>query len=265
MKAILVVSFGTTHEDTRVKNIEKLEDGIAKTSGRKVYRAWTSRMIIERIRERDGVKIDTVREAMDRMKDGGVTDLIVVPTHIINGVEYHQMLRDMEEYRPYFHSLKVTSPLLTEDSDYERVCTILCAEFQDYFRSNGLSQEEFAIVLMGHGSEHFSNSAYAALDYRFKDMGQEHVFVGTVEAYPDVETVLKHVKHSKYRKVLLTPFMLVAGDHAKNDMAGDEEESWKSVFEKEGYEVHCLVKGLGEYAPVREMFAKRVREAMQEE
>lgn len=265
MKAILAVSFGTTHEDTRIKNIEKLEEEIAKQSGRKVYRAWTSKMIIQKVQKRDGIKVDTVGEAMERMKMDGVTDLIVVPTHIINGIENNHMLCDMEKYRSYFRTLSVTTPLLTFDSDYTRVCEILGEELQSCLKKSGHNPKEFAIVLMGHGSEHYANSAYAALDYRFKDMGQRNVFVGTVEAYPSVETVLEHIKQTEYRKILLTPFMLVAGDHAKNDMAGEEEDSWKYLFEQEGYEVHCLVKGLGEYASIREMFVNRVLKAIKEE
>lgn len=262
MKAILVVSFGTTHEDTRIKNIERLESEIARATCLPVYRAWTSKMIIERVRKKDGIVIDNVQDAMERIRQDGVTDVVVVSTHIINGIEHHNMLCDIKAYESDFTSIRVTTPLLTSDCDYERVCDILHEEYLRYFEEHSLFGDEYAIVLMGHGSEHFSNSAYAALDYRFKEMGHSHIFVGTVEAYPSVETVIQQVKHTKYRKIFLTPFMLVAGDHAKNDMASDEEDSWKCMFEREGYEVHCLVKGLGEYEKIRAMFIERI--AMQE-
>lgn len=262
MRAVLVVSFGTTFEDTRVKNIEKLEKEIEKFSGCKVYRAWTSKKIIRRVLQRDGLQVDTVDEAMKRMQADGVTDMIVVPTHIINGIENNQMLCDLQQYQTFFHSLKVTDPLLTRHEDYVRVCEILGTECKQYLSEIGEDASDYAIVLMGHGSEHYANAAYAALDYCFKDMGWDNFFVGTVEAYPYVETVGKRLQKERYRKVLLTPFMLVAGDHAKNDMAGDAEDSWNTFFEREGYAVHCLVKGLGEYKSIRVIFVERVQKAM---
>lgn len=123
-------------------------------------------------------------------------------------------------------------------------------------------EHDAALVLMGHGSEHYANSAYAAMDYMFKEQGYSHIFVGTVEAYPDVNTVLKQLAKTACKKVLLTPLMVVAGDHATNDMAGDEEDSWKTVFSQAGYEVSILLKGLGEYPDIRRLYVEHIKEAM---
>lgn len=254
-KAVLVVSFGTSYKETREKTIDKIEEDIQKAyKDYKVYRAFTSKMIIKKLKKRDNLHIDTVEEAVQRMLNDGIKELIIQPTHIINGLENDFMIEDLRKYRKEFDSIRIGSPLLTNTDDYRELVRILENNF------NGVPKNE-ALVFMGHGSSHHANAVYPALDYMFKDHGFKNFFIGTVEGYPEIDTVIKFVKEFKPKKVHITPLMIVAGDHAQNDMASDEEDSWKTLFEKEGYEVECLVKGLGEYEEVRNMFVNHVNEA----
>lgn len=255
-RAILVVSFGTSYHDTREKTIDKIEEDIQKAyPDYKIYRAFTSKMIIDILRKRDNIHIDTVDEAIRRMIIDGVTDLIIQPTHIINGIENDFMLEDLRRYKDKFATLKVGSPLLTSTADFKELVAIL----EDNFKN--VNKDE-ALIFMGHGSSHHANAVYPALDYAFKDHGFKNFFVGTVEGYPEIDSVIKFLKEFKPKKVHLTPLMVVAGDHALNDMASDEEDSWKTLLENEGYEVDCIVKGLGEYPEVRDMFIKHINDAV---
>ena len=254
-KALLVVSFGTSHEDTRRKTIDRIEAALAAAfPDRSLYRAWTSGMIIRKL-AKNGTQINTVSEAMEAMLRDGVTDLLVQPTHILNGVENDNMIRDISAYCDRFERLEFAAPLLSSDDDMQRVVEIFADRFSDL-------SEDTALVLMGHGTSHYVNPVYAALDYRFKECGHDSVFVATVEAYPALENLIALLKaQSRIRKVLLTPFMIVAGDHAKNDMSGDEEDSWKNQLAKAGYSVECCVRGLGEYDEICDLLVDHARQA----
>ncbi len=252
---ILAVSFGTSYPDALVKNIQAIEDAVGSAfPGLPVRRAFTSGMIIRKLKQRDNVHIHTVTEALKSFLADGFTDLIVQPTHIINGIENDAMLKDLAAYREQFHSIRVGKPLLTEPSDYQALIDALAAEF------SGLKGDEF-LVFMGHGTEHHANAVYPALDYMLKAGGFENIYIGTVEGYPDLPLVKELVRKRAPKKVLLAPLMIVAGDHARNDMAGEDEDSWKNEFLREGYEVSCLLKGLGEYEAVRQIFAEHARKA----
>lgn len=256
-KGILVVSFGTSHEDTRAVTIDAIEKEIgAAFTDCKIYRAWTSKMILARIEKRDHIHYDNVAEAMERMKKDGITDVIIQPTHVMNGVENDLMKKDVLAYADYFQSVKFGAPLLTTEEDNEYVVKAVADE------SPVIKDKETALVLMGHGTEHYANAVYAALDYRFKDMGYENVIVGTVEGYPEIDQVMKQIGKCGVKKVVIAPFMIVAGDHAKNDMAGEEEDSWKNIISKAGYEVQTVLKGLGEYESIRKLFVEHAREAV---
>lgn len=258
-RAVLVVSFGTSHNDTREKTIGAIEDLIADAwPDRGMYRAWTSGMIIRKLRERDGREIDTVAQAMERMLADGVSQVTVQPTHIVNGIENDRMKRDVLAYGNRFDSIRFGAPLLTDDTDSERVITGLMEEF-------GQLEPETVLIFMGHGTTHYANAIYAALDHKFKDMGFPNVFVGTMEAHPSIETLKRLVKEGGYRRVILTPFMIVAGEHAKHDMARDDGKSWKCQLEAEGLMVSCVVKGLGEYRSIRRIFLEHARAATEEE
>ncbi|NCC44681.1 MAG: ATP-binding cassette domain-containing protein, partial [Clostridia bacterium] len=209
-KAILVVSFGTSFNPTREKTIDKIESRIGEHFPEyKIYRAWTSKMIMAKILKRDGVKINNVKEAMAQMKEDGITDVIVQPTHVINGIENDLMKEDALSYQESFHSISFGTPLLTSESDGWDMIKAIHQEFPS------LADDE-ALVLMGHGTTHYANSIYAALDYSFKDKGYKNIFLGTVEAYPSMETLLKLIKVQNPKRIYLAPFMIVAGDHAQN-------------------------------------------------
>ncbi|MEG0935867.1 MAG: sirohydrochlorin cobaltochelatase [Clostridia bacterium] len=253
---ILVVSFGTSYNDTRDITIGAIEEKVASAfPDYEVRRAFTSGIIIKKLAARDGLVILNVTQAMDKLVADGVKQLVIQPTHVMNGFEYDEMISAITPYQDKFESFKVGVPLLTSISDYQDAVSEIMAETP--------SDEGQAIVFMGHGTEHFANATYAALDYRFKADGYQNVFVGTVEGYPDLAAVMKAVASSGATKVKLLPLMIVAGDHANNDMAGDDKDSWKTQFKAEGYEVDCVLKGLGEYAGIQDHFVEHVRAAIE--
>lgn len=252
-KAILAVSFGTSHNDTRKITIDTIEKDMQDAfPAYSLYRAWTSKMIIKKVNSRDGVHIYTVKEAMEQMLQDGITDVLIQPTHVINGIENDLMKEDALAFQEQFHSISFGDPLLTSEQDNLAVIDAITSEFKD------LTKDE-VLVLMGHGTTHYANAIYAALDYTFKDKGYQNIFLGTVEAYPTMESLLKMVHAYQPKKVVLAPFMIVAGDHAKNDMASNEPDSWYSQFKAEGYNVEPVLKGLGEYPGIRKLFIEHLK------
>ena len=255
-KAILVVSFGTSYEHTRKMTIDAIEEAIGNAHpGYRIYRAWTSKMILKKLKKRDNIHYDTVTEAFQRMRDDGITDVVVQPTHVINGIENDLMTQEALAFRTDFHSILFGDPLLTTHEDSNYMIEAIRSEF------SGLADDE-VLVLMGHGTTHYSNSIYAALDYMFKDHGYPNIFLGTVESYPSMESLLHMIREYQPRRVVLAPFMIVAGDHAQNDMAGDDPESWRCQIEAAGFPVSCVLKGLGEYESVRKLFLQHVEAAI---
>ena len=253
-KGILVVSFGTSHEDTRIKTIDAIENEIAKSFPQyKMYSAYTSKMIIKKLKE-SGKYILNVTEALEQMHKDGIKEVYVQPTHLINGTENDLMLEDIQEKKHLFEKVKVGAPLLNEAEDYKALVEAV------------MEQEDVApdsmIAFMGHGSSHHANSAYPALAYVFKELGYKNVALGTVEGYPAFEEMKKELDASGKKKVTLIPLMIVAGDHAKNDMAGDNEDSWKTKLEKDGYEVYCKFQGLGELSRIHELLIKHIEAVM---
>lgn len=254
-KAILVVSFGTSFPDTRKRTIEAIEKDIAEAYPEyRVYRAWTSKMIMKKLLRTENRKIFSVREAMEAMIADGISEVIIQPTHVINGIENDLMKEDALAYASSFSRIRFGVPLLTSDRDNDEVIQAVAAEYSSL-------PEGSAVVLMGHGTTHYANAVYAALDYRFKDRGYPHIFLGTVEAYPSLDSLLRQVSEQNPRSVVLAPFMIVAGDHATNDMAGDNPDSWRGKFEEAGFTVSCVMKGLGEYPAIRRILLRHVAEA----
>ena len=254
-KAILVVSFGTSYENTRKLTIEAIEHDIADAfPACPTYRAWTSKMIIAKLKKRDGLTIHTVKEALEQMLLDGITDVIVQPTHVINGIENDQMKADALSFRDRFSSIVFGNPLLTTEEDNQAIVRVVADEFRDM-------DPDTALVLMGHGTEHYANTVYAALDYRFKDMGHKNIFLGTVEAYPALDSLLRAADSFQPKKIVLAPFMIVAGDHARNDLAGAEADSWDSILKADGFETEVIMKGLGEIDAIAEMFVKHLKKA----
>lgn len=253
-KGLLVVSFGTSHRDTLENTIVQIENRLKEAfPDHSFYRAFTSGMVIRILKHRDGVQTLTVEEALSRMKQEGISEVLVQPTHVLHGVENDLMLKEIHRVKDDFKSVRVGRPLLSATSDYRKAAEELAVEL-----STG--SEEEALLFMGHGTSHYTNSSYAALEYVFRDKGYKHVYVGTVEAYPSLDTILPRLKRKAYKGICLTPFMIVSGDHAINDMAG-EEDSWRDILSREGYQVECILKGLGEYKGIQDIFIEHAREA----
>lgn len=245
---LLAVSFGTSFNDSRDITIGAIETALQNASPEyEVRRAFTSQIIIDILKERDGMEIDNVKEAMDRLVADGVKKVLIQPTHVMSGFEYDDVIAEVSEYADRFDSFKIGKTLLTTDEDYTNLISAITEETKDY------NLDGTAIVFMGHGTEHEANATYATLQQKLAGAGYDNYFIGTVEAAPSFDDVLALVKEGGYSKVVLLPLMIVAGDHANNDMAGDEDDSWKRLFAAEGFEVECVIKGLGQYAGVQEM------------
>ena len=258
-KELLVVSFGTSYNDSRRLTIGGIENRLEKDFPEwGVRRGFTSQIIIDHVLKRDNVKIDNVKEALDRAIDNGVKTLLVQPTHLMHGFEYTDLVDELAEYADAFDKVIVGEPLLNSDEDFSAVADIITEATKEY------DDGKTAVCFMGHGTEADSNEVYARMQEVLLDKGFENYYVGTVEAEPSVEDVLEAVQQGGYERVVLRPLMIVAGDHANNDMAGDDEDSWKSIFEDAGYEVVCVVEGLGQLEGIQELFSQHVQDALSE-
>lgn len=253
-KALLVVSFGTSFNETREKTIDAIEEDIRNAfPERELYRAWTSKIITAKLKERDNTVIDMPEEALESMKANGITDVLIQPTFIIPGLEYDYLKEKTTNFRKDFRSIKIGKPLLCSDEDVREAAEVIAEEFGDL--------DDEALVLMGHGVFNEKNGIYLELEKAINDTGRVKAFVGTVEAEPGLESVLDKVKTSGVKKAVLVPLLIVSGDHAINDMAGDGDESWASAFKREGIDVRCVLKGMGEYKGIREMIVRHAEEA----
>ena len=254
-QAILAVSFGTTYPDTLEKTIAATEAALAEAyPGWPVYRAFTSGMILKKLRQRDGVEIDNVAQAMARLEREGYTQVAVQSTHVMHGEEYEKMLAQLEPYKLTME-IAVGAPLLHAQADYEAVADALLSWLP-------LPGDGEALVLMGHGTAHFANSAYAQMEHVLQSRCPR-IYIATVEGYPTLDSVAEQLQRQpEIRRLTLAPFMLVAGDHARNDMAGGED-SWKEVLEGKGYEVACILQGLGECPAIQKLFVAHCGEAME--
>lgn len=256
-KELLVVSFGTSFNDSRRLTIGAIESALQEAyPDWSVRRAFTSQIIIGHVFSRDGEVIDNVTEALDRAIANGVKTLVVQPTHLMSGFEYTDLKNELAEYSDAFEKVVLGVPLLNTDEDFVRVAGAVKAATEEY------DDGETAICFMGHGTEAESNGVYAKMQQVMDDEGYENYFIGTVEAEPSVEDVLAAVQDGNYTKVVLRPLMIVAGDHANNDMAGDEADSWKGDFEAAGYEVTCVVEGLGQLEAIREIIVAHAGDAI---
>ena len=256
-QAIMVVSFGTSYNDSREITIGAIEGAIQEAFPEyDVRRAFTSQIIIDKLEERDGLDIDNVTEALDRAIEDGVKTLVIQPTHLMDGYEYNDVVDEVAEYADQFEKVVIAAPLLTSEEDFKNVAAAITEATAEY------DDGETAICFMGHGTEAESNQVYAKLQDVLTEEGYENYFVGTVEATPSLDDVLAAVGEGNYKKAVLEPLMVVAGDHANNDMAGDEEDSWKTAFEGAGYEVECLIKGLGQIESIQQMYVEHTQAAI---
>lgn len=260
-RGILMVSFGTSCKDTRNKTIGAIEAVIRQTYPHiPVYSAWTSRIIMAKLLRNTGEKIYSVDEALAQMKKDGISQVFIQTTHVINGIEYESLKKDAAAWKDSFDLIALGKPLLSSTGDMKELIRIIADEFSEILKSNKAS--ETALVLMGHGTEHHSNTGYAALDYMFKEMGYLNIHVGTVESYPSFTQIITLLKKTPVKTVHLAPLMIVAGDHASNDMAGSSRDSWNSQLTHAGYDVICHLKGLGEYPGIHRLFSKHLEEIL---
>ena len=253
-KELLVVSFGTSYNDSRRQTIGAIEDALEQAFPEySVRRAFTSQIIIDHVKDRDGEVIDNVTEALDRAVDNGVKELLVQPTHLMDGLEYNDLVTEIASYADAFDKVSIGEPLLTSDNDFSEVANAVINETAQY------DDGKTAIVFMGHGTEADSNAVYERMQGVMDEKGKTNIYIGTVEATPSLDDVLSKVQEGEYERVVLEPLMVVAGDHANNDMAGDDADSWKSTFEAAGYEVVPLLKGLGEMEKIQEIYCEHAR------
>lgn len=254
-KAVLVVSFGTSQLDTLEKNISAIEQEISRAMPEyTLRRAFTSGAIMKKLRQEDGIKIDTVQQALEKLEQEGFSRIVIQPTYVMSGEQYTKLCR---QTKPFLERMNISigTPLLTSVQDYKDTLSAMMGAMEP-------PCEDEAIVFMGHGTAHGANAAYALLDNMLRDFGWERAFVGTVEGYPELPQVIDRLRRlPQVKRVRLHPLMVVAGNHAKNDMAGMEEDSWQSLLRQEGYEVSCVLRGLGEYEPVRRLFAQHALSA----
>ncbi len=257
---ILIVSFGTSYNDSRRLNIGGIEEAVEKAfPDWSVRRAFTSTIIIKHVKDRDGEVIDNIDEALERAVKNNVKKLVVQPTHLMKGIEYEELMDAVAKYSDSFEKIVVGEPLLSSDEDFEKVAKIVSDDLKDE------NNEKTAICFMGHGTEHQSNACYSKMQETFRGMGLNNFYVGTVEAEPSFQDVIDEVKaEGKYENVILKPLMVVAGDHANNDMAGDEDDSWMSLFADEGFEVEAIITGLGMMPEIQEIYVEHINAAMEQ-
>lgn len=254
-QAILIVSFGTSVEETRRKTIDAFEMLVRRTyPDWEVRRAFTSEIIINILKKRDKIFVDTIQEALDRLKGDGFSHILVQPTHIINGIENTRMMHLLHRNKQKFQSMRIGAPLLTSAEDMKSVITGIMEDYPNLPDTTG-------VLCLGHGTDHYSNFTYPAFEYTARQLGYSRLFIGTVEGYPDIDTVLSHIRQSGCKKIILLPLLFVAGDHARNDMAGDGPDSWKSRLHANGVETECVLKGLGEYPAIQQLFLSHMRAA----
>lgn len=252
-KALMAVSFGTSYPQARA-DIAQIEAALKKTRPEyDFFRAFTSGMIIRKIAREEGISIETPETLAARLAQDGYEEIICQSLHVIPGNEYEKLCEQLESCKNRFKRLEIGKPLLWQDTDYLRCGHALLGHFPK------LAQDE-ALVFMGHGTDHQANASYALMENTFRFLGAERVYVATVEGFPNFDYILRRLHEREVNKVYLAPFMIVAGDHAQNDLAGEQEDSWLSMLQKEDYEVEVLLRGLGAFPEIAELFASHLPE-----
>jgi len=263
-KAILVVSFGSTYEDARKVTIDKIEEKINHTfADYDIRRAFTSHIVLKVLKNRDNIHIDTPEEALEKLKNEGYNEVIVQPLHVIPGVEFDYVNNVVNQYKKAktFESIVVGRPLICFKGEEDGVPDDYSIMLDSL--SNQLPQND-TVILMGHGTNHIANAVYCCFESVLRDRGFINVHVATVEGYPTLDRVIPNVKAQGSNEVTLMPLLLVAGDHAKNDMAGDTEDSWKSILEAEGFKVNIYLHGLGENIGVQDIYIQHIHDVINE-
>ena len=276
---LLVVSFGTSYNDSRVEDIKGIEDALQEAyPDWAVRRAFTAQIIINHVQARDGEVIDNMQQALDRAVENGVKNLVVQPTHLMHGAEYDEMAEVLEQYQDKFESVAIAEPMLGEVGDDATVINedkaavaqaVADAAVQEagFDSMEAAAEDGTAFVFLGHGTSHTAKVSYSQMQTQMEELGFKNAFIGTVEGEPEdtaCEAVIEKVKEAGYKKVILRPLMVVAGDHANNDMAGSEEDSWKSMFEASGSfdSVDAQIAGLGRIDAVKELYVEHTKAAI---
>ena len=276
---LLVVSFGTSFNDSRAADIKGIEDALqAAYPDWSVRRAFTAQIIINHVQARDGEKIDNMQQAMDRAVANGVKNLVVQPTHLMHGAEYDEMMEMIDSYRDKFETVAVAEPLLGEvgsdasvinqdKEDVAKAVTAAAVKEAGYDSLSAAAEDKVAFVFMGHGTSHTAKVSYSQMQTTMQTLGYDNVFIGTVEGEPEdtaCENVIEAVKAAGYTKVVLRPLMVVAGDHANNDMAGSDEDSWLSQFTASGAfdSIDCQIAGLGEIEDIQSLYIAHTKAAI---
>ena len=256
---LIIVSFGTSFPQTREKTIGAIEHALEKAfPDYFISRAFTSGMVIKRIRAQEGIAIDTVSEAMKHALQSGVRNLILQPTHLMHGREYQKLKTTAAKYADRFQTIAVGLPLLDSDEDFQLLMQAITEQ------TSPDTDDKTAVCFMGHGTDVSANEVYAKLQALLHASGFLNYYIGTVEGTPTLDDVIKQLNRSNYRKVILQPLMIVAGDHACNDMAGDGADSWKSIITSAGYQVECILSGLGENPNIHDMFVRHTQLASEQ-
>lgn len=274
---LLVVSFGTSYNDSRVNDIKSIEDALQEAyPDWSVRRAFTAQIIINHIQARDGEKIDNMTQALERAVANGVKNLVVQPTHLMHGAEYDEMCAAIDDYRDNFDAVSIAEPLLGEvgsdasviNADKEAVAkavTAAAVEASGFDSLEAAKEAGAAFVFLGHGTAHIARVSYSQMSTQMQQLGYENVFIGTVEGEPEetaCESVIEEVRAAGYTTVILRPLMVVAGDHANNDMAGSDDDSWKPMFEDAGFTVDCQIAGLGGIADIQALYIAHTQAAI---
>ena len=258
-KEILVVSFGTSYNESCQKAIGAIENEISKAFPEYIVRrAFTSSIIIDILNKNYNILVDNVEKALERAVSDGIKEIVVQPTHIINGREYNKISDILKKYAKNFDKMTIGKPLLSCENDFKRVMSALIKDSSVY------DNEDTAICFMGHGTDVEANNIYCKLQRIFNLAGFKNYFIGTVEAYPSIHDIVKLVQNGQYKNVVLKPLMVVSGEHVNNDMAGDNEDSWKTVFKKAGYNTDCILTGIGELFEIQKIYVEHTKEAIKE-
>ena len=276
---LLVVSFGTSFNDSRAQDIKGIEDKLQEAyPDWSVRRAFTAQIIINHVEARDDEVIDNMDQALDRAVANGVKNLVVQPTHLMHGAEYDEMVEALDSYKDKFESVAIAEPMLGEVGDDATVInddkkavaqaiTDEACKIAGYDSMEAAAEDGTAFVFMGHGTSHTANVTYDQMQTQMEDLGFTNAFIGTVEGEPEdteCQAVIEKVKEAGFKKVVLRPLMVVAGDHANNDMAGDDEDSWKSQFEASGAfdSIDCQIEGLGRIEAVEDLYVEHTKAAI---
>ena len=276
---LLVVSFGTSFNDSRAEDIKGIEDALAEAfPDWSVRRAFTAQIIINHVQARDDEHIDNMQQALDRAVENGVKNLVVQPTHLMHGAEYDEMVEAIDAYKDKFESVAIAEPMLGEVGDDATVInddkasvaqaiTDEAVKEAGYDTMEAAAEDGTAFVFMGHGTSHTANITYDQMQTQMENLGFTNAFIGTVEGEPEdtaCDVVIDKVKDAGFKKVILRPLMVVAGDHANNDMAGDDDDSWKSMFEASGDfdEIDCQIEGLGRIDAVEQLYVAHTQAAI---